>query len=150
MAIADDNRARFRAIAASARGIPGLIGLRPYSVAIVTDNWGDDHVGENGSSFQSNRVPITEQGGQPPKVEFDDEDDLTKGICTIGPITPPYSGGGIALATLQRRVLSGQEAYVFLTGPKYPSGARFAVREVRTAKALHWTLICEESDFQPE
>lgn len=149
MALSDANRDRFRQIAASARGIPGQLGLRPYTVAIFVDNWGDGHVGGGGSSFESSLVPITETGGQPPKVVFESEDPLNKGNCTIGPITPPYGVGGVALSKLERAVFEDQAAYVRLTGPRYPNGARFAVKEVRTDKALHWTLICEHSDFQP-
>lgn len=153
MALADENRERFRRIAASARGIPGELGLRPYTVAILRDNWSGEHVG-SGVEFESPPVPVTERGGQPPKVDFDSEDPLAKTRCTIGPITPPYgeglTAGGTALDELVRRVAVGQASYVLVTGPAYPEGARFAVLEAHTDKALHWLLDCEHSDFQPE
>lgn len=150
MAASDANRDRFRAVAASARGIPGILGLRPYSVAIIVDNWGGDYVGAGGAQYGSRPVPITERGGQPPTVAFTSEDPLAKTTCTIGPITPPYGGGGTALEQLARVVGTEQAAYVLLTGPKYPKGARFAVTQVHTDKALHWLIDCEHSDFQPD
>ncbi len=151
MALSDTSRDAFRAIAASARGIPGRLGLRPYTVAIIVDTWfgDDDNVGSGLSEIASPPVLITEQGGQPPKVVLESEDPLTKGKCTIGPITPPYGNNGTALSKLVRAVFDNQAPYVLLTGPKYPNGARFAVTEVHTDKALHWTLVCEHSDFQP-
>lgn len=150
MALSDANRDRFRQIAAAARGIPGQLGLRPYTVAIFVDNWGGDYIGAGGFSFESGLVPITEMGGQPPKVAFDTEDPLAKPTCTIGPVTPPYGNGGTALDELARRVFTEQQSYVRVTGPKYPNGARFAVTQVHTDKALHWLLDCEHADFQPE
>jgi hypothetical protein len=150
VALSDANRDRFRQIAASARGIPGQLGLRPYTVAIIIDTWfgSDDHVG-SGTSDIASPVPITEAGGQPPKVAFDSEDPLAKPTCTIGPITPPYAGGGTALNKLVVAAFENQAPHVLLTGPGYPQGARFAVIQVRTDKALHWTLVCEHADFQP-
>lgn len=140
---------RYRQIAGRARAIPGLYGLRPYTVAIIVANWTGDYVGA-WDEFDDRAVPIVETSGQPPKVAFDSEDPLVKGKCVIGPITPPYPGGGTALETLVRRVLDSQESYVRITGPNYPDGANFAVTQVHTDHALHWTLDCEHSDFQPQ
>lgn len=152
MATPDANRDRFRQIAASARGIPGQLGLRPYAVAIIVDTWfgPDDNVGSGTSEIATRPVPITELGGQPPKVVIEAEDPLAKATCTIGPITPPYGAAGTPLARLAQRVFENQESYVLLTGPAYPAGARFTVLQVHTDKALHWTLVCEHADFQPD
>jgi hypothetical protein len=151
MAVSAARRERYRKIAARARRIPGEHGLRPYQVAIVLGTWSGSYVGSH-AKFEET-TPVTEQGGQPPKVRFLSEEalalsastgqGLNKGSCTIGPITPDFSGGGTSLSELLPAVTQKQTVHVLLTGPAYPDGAKFAVKEVKTDRALHWTLVCE-------
>lgn len=146
MALSAQRRDRYRRIAARARKIPGEHGLRPYAVAIVVGTWAGTYVGRGGQV--ATLEPITEQGGYPPKVRFLNEEQrvlagLATGSCTIGPITPDFATGGTALTELLPAVVAQQTVHVKLTGPAYPSGALFTVKEIKTDRALHWTLVCE-------
>lgn len=140
---------RYRRIAGRARKIPGQHGIRPYSVAIVIGAWAGPYVGRSGKT--ETLSAITERDGFPPKVRFLNEEQrtlagLADGACTVGPITPDNSSGGTPLASLARAVAAQQEAHVKITGPAYPAGALFAVKEVKTDHALHWTLVCVPSE----
>lgn len=140
-----------------ARSIAGSLGLRPYSVAIVIGAWSGTYVGRGDKT--DTLQPITEAGGQPPKVRFLNEEQLAlsastgtglgKGSCTIGPITPDFPGGGTSLAELVPAVAAQQTVHVVLTGPAYPAGAKFLVKEVKTDRALHWLLVCEPVQPSP-
>lgn len=146
MALSAQRRERYRRIAARARRIPGEHGLRPYTVAIVVGTWSGKYVG--GGAKYEQLEQITECSGQPPKVRFLSEEaialaNLNKGSVTIGPITPPYASGGTALSDLAPAVHARQTVHVQLVGPAYPEGAKFAVKEIKTDRALHWMLTCE-------
>lgn len=147
MPIGTARRDSLRKLAHRIRAIPGeRFGIRPYSVAIVVGTWSGAYVGSQAKYEQL--APITEGRGQPPKVRFLLEEALTlsglnKGSCTVGPITPDFAGGGTALRDLVPAVQQRQTVHVQLTGPAYPDGAKFAVKEVKTDRALHWTLVCE-------
>jgi hypothetical protein len=120
-------------------------------VAIIVGAWSGSYVGRGDKT--ETLVAITERGGQPPKVRFLNEealalsgsvgDQLRQGACTVGPITPDYTGGGTALSELIPAVTTHQTVHVMLTGPAYPNGAKFLVKKVETDRALHWTLTCE-------
>lgn len=128
------------------RAIPGNLGLRPYSVAVLTGTWSGTNTGR-GSSI-GELTAITEGGGQNPKVRMLNSEELAlgslgKGSVTIGPITPDFAGGGTPLSDLMPAVAAGQTVHVLLTGPEYPSGARFLIKDIQTDRALHWTLVAE-------
>jgi hypothetical protein len=157
MPLSSARRDRYRHIAARARRIPGQHGLRPYTVAIVVGAWSGSYIGRGDKT--DTVVAITEAGGQSPKVRFLNEEQLAlsastgaglgKGACTIGPITPDFAGGGTSLAELAPAVAAQQTVHVLLTGPAYPSGAKFLVKDVKTDHALHWTLVCEPVQPSP-
>lgn len=131
---------------AAIRSIPGQLGIRPYTVAIIRGTWSGTNTGR-GTSIDE-QWPITEGNGQPPKVrELGTEElalgNLGKGAIRIGPITPGFPGGGNPLELLKPCVTAGQTVHVVLTGPEYPNGAKFLVKDVKTDMALHWTLVCE-------
>jgi hypothetical protein len=150
MSLPAARRERYQRIANRARRIPGEHGLRPYTVQIVVGTWSGAYVG--GGSKIEQLETISEQG-HPPKVRFLNEEalalsgsigeQLLKGSCTVGPITPAYPGGGTALSELLPAVAAHQTVHVVLTGPSYPRGAKFLIKEVKTDRALHWTLVCE-------
>lgn len=126
------------------RAIPGQMGLRPYSVAIVIGAWNGSNTGRGAKA--TDLTPITEANGQPPKVrELNTEElalgDLGKGSLRIGPITPDFPGGGNSLDTLKPQVDAGQTVHVLVTGPGYPDGALFMIKSLNTDRALHWTLV---------
>lgn len=130
----------------SARSIAGQLGFRPYSVAIVIGSWAGEYVGRNGRVDQLE--PITESGGHAPKVRFLNEEQralggLAIGSCTVGPITPEFTGGGTTLRELLPAVVSQQTVHVKITGPAYPDGALFTIEEIKTDRVLRWLLICK-------
>lgn len=128
------------------RSIPGSMGLRPYTVAILLGTWSGAYTGRGSSVAEL--LTITEGNGQPPKVrELNTEElalgSLGKGSISIGPITPGFPGGGTPLGNLKPCVNAGQTVHVVLTGPEYPKGAKFLIKDVKTDRALHYTLTCE-------
>lgn len=134
---------RFRRIAGKVRGIPGTFGLRPYTVAIVQGAWSGTYAGEG--IEVATETAITEANGQPPKVRWLDDEQLAlgglgRGTVEIGPVTPDHSAGGTALSTLIPELARGRTLHVKLTGPEFPTGALFAVSEVKTDRALRWML----------
>ncbi len=142
----------WRAIAYSVRSLPAQFGLRQYSVSIVIGSWSGEHVGD-GNELNS-LEPILENGATNPKVRFMNEEQrqlsgLPLGSCTVGPITPNHGSSGTALTDLLPAVVAHETVHVVITGPAHPNGARFSVEEVKTDRAIHWTLICKPVDTIP-
>ena len=142
MALADT----LKPILYSVRSIPGQLGLRPYSVAILSTTYSGAHTGRGDAIIES--TAITEANGQPPKVRQLDTEELAlgglgKGSLRIGPITPGHTGGGTLIETLKPCLIAGQTLHVIVTGPEYPNGAKFAIKDVQTDRALHYTLTVE-------
>lgn len=127
-----------------ARAIAGQLGFRPHTVAIIQTSWSGAHTGE-GSSTES-VIPITEGGGQPPKVRSLKDDEvavgqLPQGTLEIGPVTPSFPGGGTDLSYLTGANLDrGDERFVLITGPSAPNGSRYRVVSVNTDKALRYMI----------
>ena len=129
----------------SVRSIPGSLGIRPHSVAIVVGVWSGSHTGE-GSEDQTT-TPITEADGQPPKVRWLKQDeralaDLPEGTCEIGPITPSFGGGGLDISQFNSAasLSRGDTLHIVITGPQHPSGAVYRVIQVNADKALHYSI----------
>lgn len=143
MALADDLRPLLTRI----RAIPGELGLRPYSVAMRVRTYSGDTLGLGQPSDET--IAITEDGGQPPKVRWlDDEQIALAGYKTagieVGPMTPAHSGGGTELATLtQAGVLDRSEVHLVITGPEHPEGANYRVTSIRTDRALRYMVRAE-------
>lgn len=130
----------------SARSIAGQLGFRPYSVDVVVGDWAGPYVGRGGGWEKS--YPIQEGSAQSPKVRFLNEErralgQLNAGSCEIGPITPDFLGGGTPLDRLAPAIAAKQTVHVELTGPAYPDGALFLIKELRTDRVLRWMLVCE-------
>ena len=128
------------------RAIPGNMGLRPHSVAILATTYSGTHTGRGDSITES--TAITEANGQPPKVRQLNTEELAlgglgKGSLRIGPITPGHTGGGTLIETLKPCLIAGQTLHAIVTGPEYPNGAKFAIKDIQTDRALHYTLTVE-------
>lgn len=139
MSFADD----LKELAYEIRAIPGELGMRPYSAAILLGTWSGTNTGRGDTINEC--LPLLEANGQNPKIrQLTDEEialgGLGKGSIRIGPITPAFAGGGTSISTLQPCVAAGQTVHVILTGPEYPNGAKFAVKSVGSDHALHYTL----------
>ena len=126
--------------------------IRPYTVSVVTRVWSGDQPGEGISTATT--TPITEADGQPPKVRvLNDEQlalgNLPRGAVKVGPITPDFPGGGTSFDTLSPAGLSaGDSFYYVLTGPDYPTGARFVLKEAQADKTFGYkvTLVPMSAD----
>lgn len=135
-----------KALCFDIRSIPGDMGIRPYTVAILTSTYAGDYTGRGDSIGEV--VQITEGNGQPPKVrELNTEElalgNLGKGSLRIGPITPGFNGGGTPIDVLKPCLAAGQTLHVIVTGPEYPNGAKFAIKDISTDHAMHYMLTVE-------
>ena len=149
MATAADS---WRALAYSVRNIPAQFGLRQYSISIVVETWSGKHIGD-GDKFEK-VTPILENGGTNPKLTFMNEEQralagLEVGSCEIGPITPDFGANGTPLSDLLPTVKAHEAVYAIVTGPRFPNGAKFAIKKVETDHALHWTVVLEPTSLVP-
>lgn len=140
MSFADD----LKPLLWSIRAIPGQLGLRKYSVSIVTGINLGDHTGDDAGSYPE--IPIVESGNQPPRVrQLSDEElalaNMGAGLWKIGPFTPYFTTGGADITDLLGKLLeTGDTQYVKLTGPAFPAGALFRIVKVGHDHALHYDL----------
>ncbi len=143
MSIRDD----LRQIAFDVRSIPGELGIRPYTVAAVVQEWSGSVLGEGTETVTS--TAIVEANGQSPKVRWLTGEEVAlggfqTGSVEVGPITPDFPGGGTLIATLTgSAVATGKLLYFVLTGPEFPSGARYALRDFGSDRAIHYTLTLQ-------
>lgn len=126
--------------------------IRPYTVSVVTKVWSGSQPGEG--SATTTTTAITEDDGQPPKVRVLNDEQialggLPRGAVKVGPITPDFPGGGTAFDTLSPASLdAGDSFYYVLTGPDYPSGARFVLKEAQADRTFGYfvTLVPMSAD----
>jgi hypothetical protein len=128
------------------RAIPGQMGLRPHRVELIAGEWSGEYVGR-GERYESS-LRITEAGNQNPKVRSVNDEEialgqLSKGGLVIGPITPAFTGGGTDLTLLQAAVNNGDTKHLLVTGPLYPTGARFRIVDIGADHAMHYTIRAE-------
>ena len=137
----------FRKALYGARAIAGTLGLRPYTVSVSVRSWSGDVVGEGIASVST--TAITESAGQPPKVRWLSGEDIAlggfaSGSVEVGPITPSFPGGGTAIATITGNgATTGQLMHFTLTGPEFPNGARYSLKDISSDRALHYMLTLE-------
>lgn len=145
MTLADD----LKPLANSIRAIPGQLGIRPYTVEIVLRHWTGTHVGDGTRSETA--TAITEAGGQPPKVRFLNGEErallgVAHAVVEIGPITPDFATGGTSIETLTGLAFSPQdhdEILYRLTGPGFPDGQLFRIRDISSDRALQYRVQVE-------
>jgi hypothetical protein len=130
------------------RAIPNAFGVRPYSVVVRTKTWSGAEVGE-GSTTTVNTA-ITEHDGTPPKVRWLDDQEIalggySSGSIEIGPVTPDFPGGGTLLALLAPDPAVNSTVQVIITGPAYPSGGVFRIRDVEHHRGYQYRLRCEKA-----
>ena len=131
------------------RAIPGALGLRTYSVAVEVTTWSGAELGEGVGTVVL--TPVVERNGQPPKVRWLSNREIAlggyeDGTVEVGPITPDFPGGGIALATLHPNPPVNTTVRWILYGPQYgAAGGRFRVRNVTHEKALHYSVTLERA-----
>lgn len=140
MAFLDD----LRSIATRARAIPGSLGLRPYTVAVLRRAWSGEHLGE-GMRVETTTA-LTEHDGQPPKVRWLSSEQMAlagyeQATIEIGPMTPQGADGGVLLSDLTASDVGRRtEVFFVITGPEFPDGAKFVAVNVRHDRAIHYTV----------
>lgn len=129
----------------SIRGLPGQLGLRPHTVALVEQSWSGDHTGQG--TLTETSTPIVEGGSQPPRVHWLTEEQrlvsgLPQGTVQVGPITPEHQGGGTDLSGLVGVDLSaGETRHLRITGPMHPTpGALYRITSVMADRALRYMV----------
>lgn len=131
MTLADD----LKPVLFEARAIMGQLGFRPYTIQLFLDYQG------GAQDF----TPITEAGGQPPKLVWEKDEDNPgnagpEDIVLIGPITPSFSGGGTDFTQLTADVDAGLARWVLITGPRHPDGAKYRITNVDSQKSLRYMI----------
>lgn len=131
MTLADD----LKPVLFEARAIMGQLGFRPYTIQLFLDYQGGEQ------EF----TPITEAGGQPPKLVWEKDEDNPgnagpEDIVLIGPITPSFSGGGTDFTRLTADVDAGLARWVLITGPRHPDGAKYRITNVDSQKSLRYMI----------
>lgn len=143
----ESSRNRFLAIVSRARGIPGSLGLRPFTVAIRTGQWNGVNTGRGAEGVDL--FPITEANGQGPKLrQLNGEElalsGLAKGSIAIGPITPAFPGGGTDISAFGQQLSAGETLHLVVTGPGTKAdGDLYSIKVLTTDHALHWSITAE-------
>jgi hypothetical protein len=143
MALADDLRPLLHQI----RAIPGELGLRPHSVALVAARTSGGQYTGDGSRWEI-ETAIVHSGGQPPKVRWAKDQDVAmglvpKGAVTVGPITSDFTGYEHLVALNGGDLERGAVRHLRITGPKQPSGADYRITDVKCERALHYLITAE-------
>ena len=109
------------------RAVPGELGFRPYQVFVRKTTYAGPRVGIGAV------LSVTETqllvGGQNPKVrEIKGKDvvagtsELISGVYEIGPLTPEFSGGGVAQSVVNPEKTSTPTTVLYvLKGPGMPT-----------------------------
>jgi hypothetical protein len=137
-------RSRYRTIANRYRRLPGVHGLRPYRVYLVTGAWSSTSGHPFGDGTRTDTEIEILENGEPPKVaEVGDEQialgvDLTKGDLLVGPITPV---AGTAWSNLVgSAITSGQSWRVKIVHEELGETLHCLVKATKKDKALRYVL----------
>ncbi|UOF77394.1 hypothetical protein [Caudoviricetes sp.] len=144
MSLADTLRPILHAV----RAIPGQLGLREHSVALIGARAGGDgqYTGDGGRWELS--TPITHSGGYAPRVRWAKDQDVAmglvvKGTITVGPITSDFTGHAILTKLVGGNLETGAVRLLRITGPKHPTGADYTITSVKAERALHYLITAE-------
>lgn len=138
-----------RSLCHDVRSIPGQLEMRPYGVEAVTRSWSGDEPGQG--LEQVERIVVTEAGGQPPKVRWLTDEEIAVGgfeasTVEVGPITPDFPGGGTIIDILKREGKGARALLHFvLTGPEFPCGGNFKLKDFTSHRAFQYKLTLERS-----
>lgn len=115
------------------RGIAGELGFRPYQVWVRKTTYAGNRVGVGAQSVTETRLLV---GGEDPKVREVRRKDVAAGTAEyvdaeydIGPLTPEFSGGGIAESVINPERDGSPTAVAFvLKGPGMPENGLLCQR----------------------
>jgi hypothetical protein len=142
------------------RGIPGLLGLRLFTVAVVSRTWTGPRPGV-GTSTDLTTGLKTDLGLYPVKVTMLTPNEViaSGGLYVsqdlrVGPITPPFSGSasdGDAITVFDPPATStGFELFFRLTGPGYPaSGGWFKKVSQDVTKSFRYSFVLRKTAHLP-
>jgi hypothetical protein len=124
------------------RSEAGEAGFRPFSFTILDATWTGQHTGEGSEIGEAN--PITEANGQPPRVRFLTGEEIAlgnlgAGAIEVGPITPPFAGGGTSLETLAGDLQTGATRHGLLRGPGHV-GTLYRLIDINSERATRYML----------
>lgn len=141
------------------RGIPGLLGLRLFSVSVHTRTWSGTRAGA-GSSVDFDTSIRQDLGLVPVKVRQLTETDAVNsgGVYSsqdieVGPITPPFAGSTLdndAIGIFEPQPgTSPVEIFFRVTGPGLPAGgASFKKISQKVDKAFRYMFILRKTGEQ--
>lgn len=116
----------------SLRGIAGELGFRPYEVYVRVTSWSGARVGLGTKSVTDMRLLV---GGQNPKVREVRSKDVVAGIAEstdavyeIGPVTPSFAGGGVAVDTIAPPTTASSTTLFLIKGPGMPTNGLLCQR----------------------
>lgn len=138
-------RDNLRKAVGAVRAIPGVYGVRPYTVQVEVKSWSGAERGEGVAVTDTTTIA---ENGVPPKVRWLRDEELAvggyaSGAVEVGPITPDYPGGGTALSTLVPTLPANSTLRYILTGPRYPDGAHFVMKQVRHDRGYQYSVVLE-------
>ena len=139
MSLADDLKPLARAI----RGIPGQLGIRPHSVALLERSWDGTYSGDGTRTDVT--VPIVEGGSYPPKVRWLSDEELavgglSGGTIEVGPITADVGAIEILDNIRGDDLDDGDAHYLVITGPRHPNGAKYRITRITCDRAIHYLI----------
>lgn len=136
--------------------VPGDIGLRPFRIWVTSRAWSGTRVGVGTKTDTTTELTCA---GRPPKVKQISDADViasgglySSGDIEVGPITPAYTGGGVAVSTWQPNIgASPTEGPWFrVTGPGYPTaGAWFKSKSSGGNFSTRVTLVMSQTGESP-
>ncbi len=141
------------------RGWPGLLGLRLFTVAVVSRTWTGARPGLGTSSDLTTGVK-TDLGLFPVKVALVSANEIIAagGLyeqqdIKVGPITPPYTGSvldGDAITVFDPPVgATGFELFFKVTGPGYPGGHWFKKVSQDVTHTFRYSFVLRKTGKAP-
>lgn len=135
------------------RGIADELGLRPFTVTVRVRTWSGSRPGV-GTKTDVDTVLTVAGGTQHPKVKQISAHDVVAsgGLYTtadwrIGPMTPPFVGGGVTYGTIDpATTTTAREVGYKIEGGMFPSGGAWFERiSDENDSALHSFVVVRKS-----
>lgn len=128
------------------RAIPNKFGVRVYSVSVRVRSWSGAERGEG--TLTTTTYTIAEHGGAPPKVRFLNGEQLALAgesfgaeIIEVGPVTP----GNTPREYMTPDPPDNAVVEWIVTGPKFPSGSIFTLKELRDDRGYQFKAVLQKS-----
>lgn len=132
------------------RGIPGQFDIRLFTCKVRVTTWSGSRIGQGTATIVSERLLTVGEGQYMPKVRQVTQKDIlasggkyTDQDFKVGPLTPPYLGGGVPAEWIDPPQQAGPTEVIFLLeGPGMPpGGGRYKRIGDETDRAFHYNII---------